>query len=249
MQNNKNIGAVSDNQMKDFLLPLLGSLGFKTDAQHDAQEFMIGLLNFIESQIPGAMKSFQVQTLRTITATDGSKDPPPIKTSLETAPMIQLAAKDGSGNEISSLGDALKKFIEKELMTGDNQVKFSDGIKMDAESVTKIESVPAVVLFQFNRFQNDGRASSKLNHPIDIPFELDLRPYCSNNLSVNLELFAVIQHGGGVSGGHYFAHVRDNYSNKWICFNDSMRSFVNDNEAMKKAFNENAYVVAYRRKK
>jgi ubiquitin C-terminal hydrolase len=248
MQNGNTIDRTWLGETLSLLFSSLGK-NFILGTQHDAQEFMIGLLNFIESQIPGAMKSFQVQTLKTITATDGSKDPPPIITSLETAPMVQLAAKDDSGNEIISLGDALEKFIEKEFITGSNRIEFSDGIKMDAESVTKIKSFPEVILFHLKRFQYDGEAS-KLNHPINIPFKLDLRPYCSNNnLSVNLELFAVIQHSGGVSGGHYVAHVKDdNSSDGWICFNDSTRSFINENEA-KKAFNENAYVVAYRRQK
>lgn len=46
------------------------------------------------------------------------------------------------------------------------------------------------------------------------------------------DLLGVSNHTGGISGGHYIAHVNTNNNNneasRWICFNDEKVALVNE---------------------
>jgi ubiquitin carboxyl-terminal hydrolase 4/11/15 len=66
----------------------------------------------------------------------------------------------------------------------------------------------------------------------------------NDKISYVYDLFAVSNHYGGISGGHYTAYAFNTLLNKWCEFNDSsVRSADRDN-----IMSEAAYVLFYRRR-
>lgn len=78
---------------------------------------------------------------------------------------------------------------------------------------------------------------------------LDLTSYVlstkfSDKINYTYDLFAVSNHYGGISGGHYTAYGFNTLLNKWYDFNDSsVRSTDRDG-----VVSEAAYLLFYRRR-
>jgi len=78
---------------------------------------------------------------------------------------------------------------------------------------------PAILTLHLKRFQQTLSGCKKLNKHVSFPLELDLAPFCSatclampsvliNNKSINYSLYGVVEHSGGLTGGHYTACVK-----------------------------------------
>jgi hypothetical protein len=104
-----------------------------------------------------------------------------------------------------------------------------------------------------NSFNVDGNFNSnKLNfggekneNKIDFPFDLDLTKFNRYGESIKYELYAVCNHEGKISGGHYKAICKDFQSNKWFEFDDKIVKQINQNTIV----SHKAYILFYRRKK
>lgn len=59
------------------------------------------------------------------------------------------------------------------------------------------------------------------------------------------ELYALINHSGGMGSGHYTAHIKLPDENRWYNFNDTHVSSISEDEVCPGA----AYVLFYRRVK
>lgn len=84
-------------------------------------------------------------------------------------------------------------------------------------------SLPPILVFQFNRFQQDdsGRLY-KSNECLSYPEYLDMAPFCSATfpiiqgrdmglLSTIYRLYGVVCHSGSITSGHYTSYVRTTY--------------------------------------
>lgn len=76
------------------------------------------------------------------------------------------------------------------------------------------------------RFSQE-RFGRKLTTQVDFPTEgLDLTEFAAEGVSggkILYDLYAVSNHSGGTSSGHYTAYCKNPYSNEWHYFNDSRR--------------------------
>ena len=91
--------------------------------------------------------------------------------------------------------------------------------------------------------------SRKLNDLIDFPVNaLDMSPYVlntSNNPEESkYDLYAVSNHFGSLSGGHYTAFAKNPYYQKWFNFDDTDVGKATEADVVTKA----AYVLFYRRR-
>ena len=91
-----------------------------------------------------------------------------------------------------------------------------------------------------------SKINTKVNYPLT---DLDLSKYIiSNNTtkkSIKYDLFAVANHYGTLSFGHYTAFCKNSITGKWYEFNDSIVSEIND---LSSIITSNAYVLFYRQK-
>lgn len=103
---------------------------------------------------------------------------------------------------------------------------------------------PEILVIDLKRFNMSLR---KNNVFVDCPLtNLDLSKYINgyNKGHFKYDLYAVCNHMGSTSGGHYTAHVKVNNQN-WFVFNDTTIQRIKDD----KVITQNAYCLFYRKKR
>lgn len=133
-----------------------------------------------------------------------------------------------------SVHSCLAQFTALELLTGNNKVacerctKRANGDDGDGKNVytnaTKrflVSSPPAVLILHLKRFQLGPRCLfRKMSKHVEFSTTLDLAPFCAiekvrrlpnasrDQTSVLYSLYGVVEHSGGMHGGHYVAYVK-----------------------------------------
>ncbi|CAJ1418965.1 unnamed protein product [Effrenium voratum] len=121
--------------------------------------------------------------------------------------------------DCKSLPEALHKFLEPEVLSGDNQWFCEQlGRKVDALSGTTVDSLPQILCLHLLRFVFDMQTARrrKLTELLEIPLDLDLGFMKGGQY----HLSAVCLHSGTAHGGHYHSFIRDP-SGEWKDANDS----------------------------
>ncbi|KAH9503414.1 Ubiquitin carboxyl-terminal hydrolase 2 [Bulinus truncatus] len=100
-------------------------------------------------------------------------------------------------------------------------------------------------MLDLKRFSQE-RFGRKLTTLVDFPIKgLDLTDFAAEGVSVGrrvlYDLYAVSNHSGGTSSGHYTAYCRNPYSGEWYLYNDARVSSVRSNEVV----SSEAYVLFY----
>lgn len=115
-----------------------------------------------------------------------------------------------------------------------------------ANKKTSIWSLPHCLVFQFKRFTQYYNSYRKREGKIDFPDQIDFSPFIFGPVDQNrtkYRLYAVCEHYGSMSGGHYVAHAYVQEKKHWYLFNDSSCRPSNEQDA----HNEAAYLLFYER--
>ena len=129
-------------------------------------------------------------------------------------------------SERCSIYDCLDNFTKKEDL---------DEFKQDADDNKKytkrfnLWKTPDCLVIFFKRFTNSGKKKDTL---IEFPLEgLNLGKYSIgyDKDTCIFDLYAVSNHSGGTSGGHYWAYTK-NYDGLWYKFDDKYVSLKNPDE-------------------
>jgi ubiquitin C-terminal hydrolase len=165
------------------------------------------------------METFYGIYITTFTATSGAgPSGGPRSTKPEQFFVLDLPIV-GANAPLNNLYDCFDTFVAPEILQGENAYfDESANAKIAAEKRTVFWSFPQVLVITLNRFS----AHRKLGHAVEFPVDdaLDLSKYAVGYRSNNrYRLFAVCNHMGGTSGGHYTAHVK--YGKTWYLCNDS----------------------------
>lgn len=158
---------------------------------------------------------------------------------------------------LSTLPEAMRDFLKKEALTGDNQYECTAcGTKVDAARGIELVALPQVLHLHLMRFVYDLKTFNrkKVQSPVTFPKELDMAEYCdlkdkprkkakgANGAaaacespagagSCVYELQAVVLHSGpSAISGHYISHVRDEESGRWWRFDDEEVSSLAEDE-------------------
>lgn len=177
-------------------------------------------------------------------------------------PFLDLSLPIPAHCKSFSVRQALDMFTEKEEMSA------SEGFKCDAcncvqpiQKRLRIQSWPQVLVLHLKRFRGSHASSRRLlmsswasmqknSTPVDISEQqLDLQPYCSSTALYNLaldhapiySLQAVVNHSGGLGGGHYTADAFMQ-TGKWGHFDDSSATSISGPERVSSA----PYLLFYR---
>ncbi|KAK5665787.1 ubiquitin-specific protease doa4 [Batrachochytrium dendrobatidis] len=152
------------------------------------------------------------------------------------------------------LDDCLKLFVEEEILDGDN-AWMCPRCKTRRRATKKltIATLPVILLIHFKRFSFDGPFRNKVGTYVYFkPNDLNLSSYLmpsstlSNTLLLNVNtysynLFAVSNHFGSLSGGHYTAQVKNEVLQQWYNFDDSKISSIDEKTIQSEA----AYILFY----
>ena len=140
-----------------------------------------------------------------------------------------------------SIYDCLDLFTKKEII----EDVFCENCKekQTFTKMLKIERIPEYLVISLKRFKYTTMFKSKIKCPIKFPLNgINLKNYLIENSQQNskvYDLFAVVDHLGNLSGGHYHSIIKHN--NKWIKYNDSTVS-----EVMRTFDTQNAYILVYK---
>ncbi|GAN06886.1 cysteine proteinase [Mucor ambiguus] len=117
--------------------------------------------------------------------------------------------------------------------------------KRKATKQLTLTRLPDVLLIHLKRFSMDGHFRNKLDATVRCATRgLDLSGYVPMSMTPSppqdrpsfvYDLYAVSNHYGSISGGHYTACVRDGYSDKWHYFDDSKMYLLEESKVVTKA--------------
>ena len=150
-------------------------------------------------------------------------------------------------NGLYLLNDCLKLFCEEELLNKDNMWYCNKCKKHnEAKKQIRLFRLPNYLIIQLKKFKNSSgifyssneKKDTFIKYPIN---NLDLSNFVEDN-NINkqkYDLYAVIQHHGDISEGHYTAICKIN--DNWIFFNDSILSKVYS------PLTKDAYLLFYRK--
>ncbi|CAG5122907.1 unnamed protein product [Candidula unifasciata] len=148
-------------------------------------------------------------------------------------------------NEVS-LDDCIRLFMkEEELAAEERPMCTKCKSRRSCTKSFSIQRFPKILVLHLKRFSQQERFGRKLTTLVDFPIKnLDLSEYASDSKAgeqVRYDLYAVSNHSGGTSSGHYTAYCRNPYSGEWYYFNDARVSSIRSNQVV----SPEAYVLFY----
>ncbi|CCH42352.1 putative ubiquitin carboxyl-terminal hydrolase 12 [Wickerhamomyces ciferrii] len=153
-------------------------------------------------------------------------------------------------NESISLDSCLKTFSKPEVL-GEEDLWYCSDCKEHRQASKQISiwSTPDILTIHLKRFTSQRSFSDKISKVVNFPIEgFDVSPYISSPVNSNEEtiydLFAVDNHWGGISGGHYTSKVKNFVDNQWYNYNDSHVSPT----SVEDLISAEAYLLFYRRR-
>lgn len=135
---------------------------------------------------------------------------------------ILEAQKISSNRDEFTLEECLKLFIEPEVLS-DMEAWYCPSCKSHREASKQLTiwRLPPILVIQLKRFLfKNLYFKEKINKFVKFPLrDLDMAPYmCPNHKNGNqapiYDLYAVINHYGGLLGGHYTTFARTRYNNE-----------------------------------
>lgn len=155
--------------------------------------------------------------------------------SFEPFSSLQLSLEN-SQNNTHSLYDCLDNYTKYSILDGDN-AWYSEAAKEKKKAFRYVRfwRMPNYLMIVLKRFTNNG---NKIMTKVEYPMELDMSKYCVlKEERTNYRLYGVINHFGGVNGGHYTAYCRN--GEQWREFDDLDVKDITEETAL------NNKVVAY----
>ncbi|KAI9092607.1 hypothetical protein DFS34DRAFT_583889 [Phlyctochytrium arcticum] len=169
------------------------------------------------------------------------------KTSTTFNPVMYFTLPIPERNQVGKKGGAvylqecLDKYVEEEIMEGDNAWKCPrcKVLRRSTKQLT-IARLPVILLVHLKRFYYQGPFRNRIDTYVEFPLgSLDLTRFVtqqrSNTHAASQEpfvydLYGVSNHFGGLNGGHYTAQVKNGYKNNaWFNFDDSRISPADEN--------------------
>lgn len=162
---------------------------------------------------------------------------------------LSLEVPIQNGQKSYTLADLFNAHITPEKLEG-NEKYNCEKCKTSCEAMSQhlIWKCPPILVIQLKRFKEKG---AKIQELIDFPFELDLKPFVSPNISNTssisqstvYDLYAVVYHQGNLNGGHYYMSCKVG-NDGWHVFNDENRHQIN----LERVVTPFAYILFYKKR-
>ncbi|GFS20656.1 ubiquitin carboxyl-terminal hydrolase 2-like [Elysia marginata] len=163
---------------------------------------------------------------------------------------LSLSIPKASGLDNRSevnLEDCIKLFMkEEELAAEERPMCAKCKTRQSCTKSFSIQRFPQILVLHLKRFSQE-RFGRKLSTLVDFPpNKLDLTEYAAESSGqgsrpVLYDLYAVSNHSGSTSSGHYTAYCKNPYSSDWSFFNDARVSNTMSNQVV----SSEAYVLFY----
>ncbi|OQR93624.1 ubiquitin carboxyl-terminal hydrolase 12 [Achlya hypogyna] len=134
---------------------------------------------------------------------------------------------------LANLDASFQKYIEVEMLDGENQYDAKDFGKQDAKKGLAFEALPPVLNIQLKRFEYDPLRDGmvKVHDRFEFPKRLDLTEYlpvANDGPAPVYHLHSILVHSGDVHGGHYYVYVRPRLDKDWYKFDDDVISAADE---------------------
>ncbi|KAL1250932.1 hypothetical protein QQF64_018728, partial [Cirrhinus molitorella] len=204
--------------------------------QQDAAEYYQKILSMIE---PKAAKIFQGQKKHLTTCIHGNHDP-----AEELISFFSLAISMDSDQHTINIMKSFNAQFEVMHMDGEDQLYCETCNKMvDMEMRCIISELPDVLTLHLQRFYLDYNYMiyKKNNRRVEIPLQLEVQDHHL------YELFAIVNHTGSLSGGHYYADIKSFEDQQWYEFNDSSVQRIPDTYDVRHITSDMAFLLFFRK--
>lgn len=214
------------------------------DAQNREDEMMVQSYNafrtHFESEYSVIIEMFAGQFFQSMRTCDDDVNMP-FKCSESYDPFTILSLPIPFKKQTCRLKDCLDLFVAAETIQGWKPTDQSP--PRLAQKFMKLWALPTILVIQLKRFVG---FQHKDNRAVDIPLELDLAEYCHgyDRRSAQYRLYAVGNHIGGVSSGHYTADCQDFKTKGWVNYNDAT---VHKHGGSYRPNERTAYLLMYQR--
>ncbi|KFP71727.1 Putative ubiquitin carboxyl-terminal hydrolase 50, partial [Acanthisitta chloris] len=234
---------------------------FCTSTQHDAQEFLICVLDELHKDFKEVRAQLCQRRNKTGAEARGNVSDTSIITDLFEGQLSYnitclrcktTTARPESFTVLSlpipsrtkcSLQDCLKCFFRQDTLTQNNQIYCSwCGTNQDATVKAIVTTTPEIIIFHLKRFAWQDWGRKKLSTTVCYPLSnLDLSPYSNMSSSSNAQysLRAVVNHAGRLDYGHYTALCK--HSDHWHRFDDTEVTRIPDSSVQ----TDTAYLLFY----
>ncbi|KAJ3401340.1 ubiquitin-specific protease doa4 [Chytridiales sp. JEL 0842] len=169
-------------------------------------------------------------------------------------PIPTHSAASGARGGPVNLYDCLRKFQEVEILDGDDAWHCPKcKTQRRAAKMLTVAKVPVILLVHLKRFYYQGPFKDKVETNVDFPINgLDMTPFLpswqSQKSSMGggcvFDCYAVSNHMGTLTGGHYTAYVHNGSKRQWYHFDDSRLSQCPETAVKTKQ----AYILFYVRR-
>ncbi|KAF2663246.1 cysteine proteinase [Microthyrium microscopicum] len=143
--------------------------------------------------------------------------------------------------QMTGLDMSFAKYIEPELMDGENKYQAEGHGLQDAKKGSIFESFPSVLHLQLKRFDYDWQRDvmMKINDRFEFPETWDASPYLSEDADRSepyiYKLHGVLVHSGDLHAGHYYAFLKPEKDGHFYKFDDdrvtraTLKEAIDDN--------------------
>lgn len=229
-------------------------------AQHDIQEFIRVLTDNLENklkqcQLDKVLTGLYVGKIRTYRRA--------VNVDFKSENVEVFYDIDLSVVGCNNIMEAFEKYIEPELLTGDNQYKTEEFGPQDVKYGTEFVEFPSILQIHLGRWQISSMGTmEKVNTRFEFPDVLDLSKFLAQDSEKGnapvYKLTGVLVHSGRYGGGHYYAYLWSEEKKMWHKFNDSTVTVSSPSEAIDDNFggmgstgyakSHSAYMLIYVRK-
>lgn len=202
------------------------NINFTNNNQNDIHEFLIFILEIMESEVKDTHDYFKNNMYGKYTTIIKNKTKTKMMSKLDTSFItLMLPIKD-------TLNECIVEYLKDEYLENENKW-FNEKTNTYEEIYKKfkIKELPNELIISFNRFTNMGL---KINTNIDFPITMKL-----NN--ENYQLVSVANHSGNMFGGHYYASVY--HKDKWYTYNDASVTEMGESNII----SPDAYILFYKK--
>ncbi|KAH3743888.1 Ubiquitin carboxyl-terminal hydrolase 32 [Pelomyxa schiedti] len=127
-------------------------------------------------------------------------------------------------NSPMNIYKCLQSFVAEERL-GAEETWYCPKCKdfQEATKTVSIWKIPPFLIIHLKRFSFNGDYWIKMKTKVEAPEDLDLTPFLSAGAPVPglFRLYAVLNHYGGISSGHYTAWGKNHNTGNWYFFDDS----------------------------
>jgi len=170
-------------------------------------------------------------------------------------PSEQEVQRYANEHDTSTLHDCFSLFTQIEELNNENTWLCPKcKLQTNAKKRLRISLLPPVLIVNFKRFYQSQSSNYKLATPIKFPLSgLDLGKYIDENetsvkqiATTKYDLFAVCNHRGTLTNGHYTAYCKNPVDLNWYCYDDASVFPIDESVVCKGE--SDAYVLFYMRR-